>query len=122
MADILIRKVPRATKALLRLHAERRGRSLEADLRDILEGTRSRGRRFARRHPTVRRLARSGLTARPRSRRRAGAGFTIVMTGLLRHRRCGDRIVLGSLMWSATQKATCEPAVVSIHGIYNVWI
>jgi len=37
MADILIRKVPEATKELLRLRAERRGKSLEADLRDALE-------------------------------------------------------------------------------------
>ena len=37
MADILIRKVDEATKELLRLRAERRGKSLEADLRDTLE-------------------------------------------------------------------------------------
>lgn len=37
MADILIRKVAEATKELLRRRAERRGRSLEADLRDTLE-------------------------------------------------------------------------------------
>jgi len=37
MADILIRRVPEATKELLRLRAERRGKSLEADLRDALE-------------------------------------------------------------------------------------
>jgi plasmid stability protein len=37
MADILIRKVDEATKELLRLRAERRGRSLEADLRETLE-------------------------------------------------------------------------------------
>lgn len=37
MADILIRKVDEATKELLRLRAERRGRSLEADLRDALD-------------------------------------------------------------------------------------
>jgi plasmid stability protein len=37
MADILIRKVDDATKELLRLRAERRGKSLEADLRDTLE-------------------------------------------------------------------------------------
>jgi plasmid stability protein len=37
MADILIRKVDEATKELLRRRAERRGRSLEADLRDTLE-------------------------------------------------------------------------------------
>ncbi len=36
MADILIRKVDEATKELLRLRAERRGKSLEADLRDTL--------------------------------------------------------------------------------------
>jgi len=37
MPDILIRKVPESTKELLRLRAERRGRSLEADLRETLE-------------------------------------------------------------------------------------
>ena len=37
MADILIRKVDEATKELLRLRAERRGKSLEADLRETLE-------------------------------------------------------------------------------------
>lgn len=37
MADILIRKVDEATKELLRVRAERRGRSLEADLRETLE-------------------------------------------------------------------------------------
>jgi plasmid stability protein len=36
VADILIRKVDEATKELLRLRAERRGKSLEADLRDTL--------------------------------------------------------------------------------------
>jgi plasmid stability protein len=36
MADILIRKVPEETKELLRLRAERRGKSLEADLRETL--------------------------------------------------------------------------------------
>ncbi|MEQ1618978.1 MAG: hypothetical protein ABL883_11625 [Terricaulis sp.] len=37
MADILIRKVDEATKELLRRRAERRGKSLEADLRETLE-------------------------------------------------------------------------------------
>ena len=37
MADILIRKIDEATKALLKRRAERRGRSLEADLRETLE-------------------------------------------------------------------------------------
>lgn len=37
MADILIRKVDESTKELLRLRAERRGKSLEADLRDTLD-------------------------------------------------------------------------------------
>jgi plasmid stability protein len=37
MADILIRKVDQATKDLLRLRAERRGKSLEADLRETLD-------------------------------------------------------------------------------------
>jgi hypothetical protein len=37
MADILIRKVDDATKDLLRLRAERRGKSLEAELRETLE-------------------------------------------------------------------------------------
>lgn len=37
MADILIRKVDDETKDLLKRRAERRGRSLEADLRDTLE-------------------------------------------------------------------------------------
>jgi hypothetical protein len=37
MADILIRKVDEATKDLLRRRAERRGKSLVADLRDTLE-------------------------------------------------------------------------------------
>jgi hypothetical protein len=37
MADILIRKIDGATKELLRRRAERRGKSLEADLRDTLE-------------------------------------------------------------------------------------
>lgn len=37
MADILIRKVDETTKELLRLRAERRGKSLEADLRETLE-------------------------------------------------------------------------------------
>jgi plasmid stability protein len=37
MADILIRKVPETTKDLLRRRAERRGKSLEADLRETLE-------------------------------------------------------------------------------------
>lgn len=36
MADILIRKVDDATKALLRRRAERNGRSLEAELRDAM--------------------------------------------------------------------------------------
>ena len=37
MADILIRKIDDSTKELLRRRAERRGKSLEADLRDTLE-------------------------------------------------------------------------------------
>jgi plasmid stability protein len=37
MADILIRKVDQATKDLLRLRAKRRGKSLEADLRETLD-------------------------------------------------------------------------------------
>lgn len=37
MADILIRKVDETTKALLKKRAERRGKSLEADLRETLE-------------------------------------------------------------------------------------
>lgn len=37
MADILIRKVDESTKELLRLRAERRGKSLETDLRDTLD-------------------------------------------------------------------------------------
>lgn len=37
MADILIRKVDETTKELLRLRAARRGKSLEADLRETLE-------------------------------------------------------------------------------------
>ncbi|GLH79441.1 hypothetical protein SSBR45G_43500 [Bradyrhizobium sp. SSBR45G] len=37
MADILIRKVDDTTKELLKLRAERRGKSLEADLRETLE-------------------------------------------------------------------------------------
>ena len=37
MADILIRHVDEATKELLRRRADRRGKSLEADLRDTLE-------------------------------------------------------------------------------------
>jgi plasmid stability protein len=37
VADILIRKVDEATKELLRPRAERRGKSLEADLRDTLD-------------------------------------------------------------------------------------
>ena len=37
MADILIRKVGNRTKELLRERAERRGLSLEADLRETLE-------------------------------------------------------------------------------------
>ncbi len=37
MANILIRKVDDATKELLRRRAERRGKSLEADLRETLE-------------------------------------------------------------------------------------
>jgi plasmid stability protein len=37
MADILIRKVDDTTKELLRRRAERRGKSLEADVRDTLE-------------------------------------------------------------------------------------
>ena len=37
MADLLIRKVDEATKALLRRRAARRGKSLEADLRETLE-------------------------------------------------------------------------------------
>jgi plasmid stability protein len=37
MADILIRKVSEETKELLRLRAERRGKSLEADLRETLD-------------------------------------------------------------------------------------
>lgn len=37
MADILIRKVDEATKELLKKRAERRGKSLEADLRETLE-------------------------------------------------------------------------------------
>ena len=36
MGDILIRKVPERTKELLRKRAKRRGRSLEADLRETL--------------------------------------------------------------------------------------
>ena len=38
MADILIRKVSEETKERLRRRAARRGRSLEADLREALEG------------------------------------------------------------------------------------
>jgi plasmid stability protein len=37
MADILIRKIDETTKDLLRRRAERRGKSLEADLRETLE-------------------------------------------------------------------------------------
>jgi plasmid stability protein len=37
MPDILIRKVDAQTKELLRRRAQRRGRSLEADLREVLE-------------------------------------------------------------------------------------
>ena len=37
MADILIRRIDETTKELLRRRAERRGKSLEADLRDTLE-------------------------------------------------------------------------------------
>jgi plasmid stability protein len=37
MADILIRKINDTTKALLKRRAERRGKSLEADLRETLE-------------------------------------------------------------------------------------
>jgi len=37
VADLLIRKVSETTKELLRRRAERRGKSLEADLRDTLE-------------------------------------------------------------------------------------
>ncbi len=37
MADILIRKVDETTKDILRRRAERRGKSLEADLRETLE-------------------------------------------------------------------------------------
>jgi plasmid stability protein len=37
MGDILIRKVPERTKELLRKRAKRRGKSLEADLREALE-------------------------------------------------------------------------------------
>ena len=37
MAQILIRKVPEETKERLRRRAERRGKSLEADLRETLE-------------------------------------------------------------------------------------
>lgn len=37
MADILIRKIDDVTKELLRRRAERRGKSLEADLRETLE-------------------------------------------------------------------------------------
>jgi plasmid stability protein len=37
MADILIRKLDEETKELLRRRAERRGKSLEADLRETLE-------------------------------------------------------------------------------------
>jgi plasmid stability protein len=37
MADILIRKVSEETKERLRRRAERRGKSLEADLRETLE-------------------------------------------------------------------------------------
>jgi plasmid stability protein len=37
LADILIRKIDEATKELLRRRAERRGKSLEADLRETLE-------------------------------------------------------------------------------------
>jgi plasmid stability protein len=37
MADILIRKIDDTTKALLRQRAARRGKTLEADLRDTLE-------------------------------------------------------------------------------------
>jgi plasmid stability protein len=37
MADILIRKVDDRTKALLRRRAARRGKSLEADLRETLK-------------------------------------------------------------------------------------
>jgi plasmid stability protein len=37
MADILIRRVDETTKELLKRRAERRGKSLEADLRETLE-------------------------------------------------------------------------------------
>lgn len=37
MGDILIRKVPERTKELLSRRAKRRGKSLEADLRETLE-------------------------------------------------------------------------------------
>jgi hypothetical protein len=37
VGDILIRKVPERTKELLRKRAKRRGKSLEADLRETLK-------------------------------------------------------------------------------------
>jgi hypothetical protein len=37
MADILIRKIDNTTKELLRRRARRRGKSLEADLRETLQ-------------------------------------------------------------------------------------
>jgi len=37
MADILIRRVPKETKERLRRRAERHGKSLEAELREMLE-------------------------------------------------------------------------------------
>jgi hypothetical protein len=37
VANLLVRKIDETTKELLRRRAERRGKSLEADLRDTLE-------------------------------------------------------------------------------------
>ena len=37
MADILIRKIDETTKEILRRRAERRGKTLEADVRETLE-------------------------------------------------------------------------------------
>jgi plasmid stability protein len=37
MSDILIRNVPHVTKEILKRHAARHGRSLQAHLRDILD-------------------------------------------------------------------------------------
>jgi hypothetical protein len=71
VADILIRRIDQATKELLRRRAERRGKSLEADLRETLEQLAQEEAEMSDEMEPFRFLA--GLSHAPRFRSRRGS-------------------------------------------------